>query len=271
MITELVLIAGKGAYPIECARSARAQGVKKIVAVAFKGETFKEISDVVDEVTWMFVGELSTFRNAFKKFGISHAVMAGQITPSNLFNARLDKAMREMLSSLPRKNADTIFGAIGEDLKKLGVELLPAHQFMRENLVKAGMLTREKPTAEQQKDIQQGLELAKCCSKYQAGQSVAIKQGTVIAVEGFEGTDKMIQRAGKVGGDGCVIVKVAQQKHDMRWDIPVVGLNTVKQLKKAKCSCLAMEAGKVILLEREEVVRAAETAGICLMVMELNA
>jgi hypothetical protein len=270
MISELVLIAGKGAYPIECARSARTQGVERLVAVAFKGETDKEIEDVVDDVTWMHVGELKSFRDAFKSYNISDAVMAGQIAPSNLFNARLDKAMRELLATLPRKNADTIFGAIGDDLKSRGVKLLPAHEFMKANLVTSGVLTQREPTPEQAADIQQGLELAKCCSQLQAGQSVAIKQGTVIAVEGFEGTDKMIQRAGKVGGDGCVIVKVAQQKHDMRWDIPVVGLITLKQLKKAKCSCLAMEAGKVIILEKDKVVEAADASGICLVVLEPN-
>ncbi len=268
MIEELLLIAGKGAYPVELACSARKQGLKKIVAIAFKGETRKEIETVVDEVCWMYVGELESFRQALRDFAVPQAVMAGQITPSNLFNARLDKAMRELLKSLPRKNADSIFGAVGDEMKKLGVELLPAHQFMQANLVESGVLTALEPTDQQKSDIQQGLQLAKACAKLQAGQSVAIKEGTVIAVEGFEGTDQMILRSGKVGGEGCVIVKAAQQRHDMRWDIPVVGLTTLKNLKKAKCGCLAMEAGKVILLEKEKVVAGADAAGICLVVLE---
>lgn len=271
MINELVIIAGRGAYPIELARSARAKGLTRIAAVAFKGETRREIESVADTVRWMYVGEFANFRQAFRDFGIGQAVMAGQITPSNLFNARLDKAMRDLLKSLPRKNADTIFGAVGHELKMLGVDLLPAHQFMQANLVEAGVLTAVEPTESQTKDVNQGLELAKACAKLQAGQSVAIKQGTVIAVEGFEGTDKMILRAGKVGGAGCVIVKAAQVAHDMRWDIPVVGLTTVKNLKKAKCGCLAMEAGNVILLEKEKVVAAADAAGICLLVLEPEA
>ncbi|MDA3874718.1 MAG: DUF1009 domain-containing protein, partial [Kiritimatiellae bacterium] len=139
---ELVIIAGKGAYPIELARSARSQGVKRVVAVAFRGETRKAIEQVADEVRWMYVGQLEAFRQAFREFGISQAVMAGQITPSNLFNARLDKAMRELLKSLPRKNADTIFGAVGDELAALNVTLLPACQFMESNLVRAGVLTR---------------------------------------------------------------------------------------------------------------------------------
>ncbi len=271
MKDELVIIAGKGAYPIELARSARAQGVKRLVAVAFRGETRKAIEQVVDEVRWVYVGQLEAFRQALRDFGISQAVMAGQIAPSNLFNARLDKAMRDLLKSLPRKNADTIFGAVGEELAALNVTLLPACHFMKENVVRAGVLTRTGPSAEQESDIRQGVELAKCCSKLQAGQSVAVKHGTVIAVEGFEGTDEMIARAGKVGGAGCVIVKVAQVNHDRRWDIPVVGLNTIKHLRKAKCGCLAMEAGNVILLEKEEVIEAAESAGICLVGLESEA
>ncbi|MEX2607022.1 MAG: UDP-2,3-diacylglucosamine diphosphatase LpxI [Kiritimatiellia bacterium] len=271
MSNDLVIIAGKGAYPIELARSARSQGVKRVVAVAFRGETRKEIEQVADEVRWVYVGQLEPFRQAFREYGISRAVMAGQITPSNLFNARLDKPMRDLLKSLPRKNADTIFGAVGDELAALDVTLLPACQFMEANLVRAGTLTGTKPTAEQESDIRQGLELAKCCSKLQAGQSVAVKQGTVIAVEGFEGTDGMIARAGKIGGEGCVIVKVAGVDHDMRWDIPVVGLNTIKHLRKAKCGCLAMEADNVILLEKAEVIAAAESAGICLVALESEA
>jgi DUF1009 family protein len=117
-------------------------------------------------------------------------------------------------------------------------------------------------------DIRQGLELAKACARLQAGQSVAVKQGTVIAVEGFEGTDQMILRAGKIGGEGCVVVKIAQQRHDMRWDIPVVGTRTIRNLRKAKCRGLALEAGKAILLEREEVLRQAAEAGLFLVVLE---
>lgn len=268
MSKSLIVIAGKGAYPVELARSARRQGVSKIVAVAFKGETRKEIEQEVDDIRWLHVGELELFRKAFRDFGLSRAVMAGQITPSNLFNARMDKAMLDLLVRLPRKNADTIFGAIQKELEQLGVELCPAVTFMQSNVVEAGLLTERKPDDAQLKDIQQGLELAKCCAKMKAGQSVAVKQGTVIAVEAFEGTDKMIQRAGKVGGPGCVIVKAAQARHDMRWDIPVVGMTTLKHLKKAKCSCLAMEAGKVILLEREKVIAGADAAGIPLLVLE---
>jgi len=268
MSSELILLAGKGAYPLELARSARAHGVTRLVALAFRGESSKQLESHCDEVHWMYVGQLGALRKAVRAAGITRAVMAGQITPSNLFNARLDKPMRELLRRLPRRNADTIFGAVGDELKEMGVTLLPAHQFMIQHLVPAGVLTRAEPDPEVMDDIRQGIDLAKTCARLQAGQSVAIKQGTVIAVEGFEGTDQMILRAGKVGGEGCVIVKVARDGHDMRWDIPVVGMTTLKNLRRAKCRCLALEAGKVLLLEKENVINAAEAAGICLTGME---
>lgn len=266
-IEALGLIAGKGAYPLELARNARAQGVDRICAVAFRGETSKNIETVADEVEWMRVGQLDPFLRAFREFGVDRAVMAGQITPSNLFSARLDKPMRDLLGRLPRKNADSIFGAVGEELAAIGVELLPASDFMESARVEAGVLTGE-PSDRDGADIQQGMELAKACARLQAGQSVAVKQGTVIAVEGFEGTDKMIQRAGRVGGEGCVVVKVAQQLHDMRWDIPVVGTRTVRNLRKAKCRGLALEAGKAILLQREKVLDLMRDAGMFLLVLE---
>lgn len=268
MSTSLLLIAGKGAYPLELARSARKQGVESIQGIAFKGETARDIETVCDAVTWINVGLLESFRDAAKSCGATQAVMAGQITPSNLFHARLDKAMQELLQSLPKRNADTIFGAIADELQKVGVELLSAHRFLEFCRVPAGVLTSRAPTEQEQADIRQGMELAMTCAKFQAGQSVAIKEGTVIAVEGFEGTDRMIKRAGKLAGEGCVVVKAAQKDHDQRWDIPIVGTTTLKSLKKAKCACLAFEANQVILLEKELVVQLAEEAGISLLSVE---
>jgi DUF1009 family protein len=268
MSTKLLLIAGKGAYPLELARSAREQGMDKLVVIAFKGETCKELESLCDKITWLHVGHLASFREACTNAGVSQAVMAGQITPSNLFLARFDKPMRELLAGLPKKNADTIFGAVADELAALGIKLLPAHRFLESCQVPPGCLTGREPNKTQWADIRQGVKLASACAMMQAGQSVAVKNGTVIAVEGFEGTDEMILRAGKLAGSGCVVVKVAQQNHDSRWDIPVVGLNTLKSLKKAKCSSLAIEADQVIVLERDELVRNAEEAGISIVAVK---
>jgi DUF1009 family protein len=267
MSKELGIIAGKGAYPIELAESARAQGVGRIVAVAFRGETSRLIERVADEVRWVYVGQLAPFLDAFRHFGVSEAVMAGQITPSNLFLTRIDKPMRALLSRLPRRNADTIFGAIGEELAAVGVCLAEASRYMESRMPVAGILTSRAPGEEELADIRQGLELARASARLQAGQSVVIKRGTVIAVEAFEGTDRMIRRAGKVGGRDGTVVKVAREGHDMRFDIPVVGLRTLASMRRARCRCLALEAGRAIVLEREKVVAEANRLGIAIAVV----
>ena len=258
----LAIIAGKGAYPIALAQSARAQGVKRIYAVAFKGETDRALDRLVDAMDWIYVGQLGALLDRMKNSGARVAVMAGQITPTNLFRVRMDRPMIELLGRLKERNADTIFGAIGEELKKVGVELQPASLFMETSMPAAGLLSRRTPTAEEQSDIALGLRVAKATSGLDIGQTVVIKQGTVLAVEAFEGTDAAIRRAGELGGEGAVVVKVAKRGHDMRFDIPVVGLHTMKTLRKAGIRVLAVEAGRTILLERELVVQEADRLGV---------
>jgi len=268
MQESICILAGRGVYPLELARSARAQGVKRVAAVAFHGETRRALTREVDEIRWVYVGHLASFLRAVRELQAGEAVMAGQIKPSNLFLTRLDKPMRELLGRLPRRNADTIFGAVGEELEQIGVRLRPASLFMESCIPAAGTLSRREPSEEEWADIRQGFELAKMSARMKAGQAVVMKRGTVIAVEAFEGTDRMIRRAGRVGGAGGVVVKVAQESHDMRFDIPVVGLRTLRSLKRARCRCLALEAGRAVLLEREAFLRGADAAGIALVVVE---
>lgn len=258
----LAIIAGKGAYPIALAQSARAQGVKRIYAVAFKGETDRALERLVDAMEWIYVGQLGALLDRMKNSGARVAVMAGQITPTNLFRVRMDRPMLELLGRLKERNADTIFGAIGDELKKVGVELQPASLFMETSMPTPGRLSRREPTAEEQADIALGLRVAKATSGLDIGQTVVIKQGTVLAVEAFEGTDAAIRRAGDLGGEGGVVVKVAKRGHDMRFDIPVVGMHTMKTLRKAGIRVLAVEAGRTILLERERVVQEADRLGL---------
>lgn len=258
----LAIIAGKGAYPIALAQSARAQGVKRIYAVAFKGETDRALERLVDAMEWIYVGQLGALLDRMKNSGARVAVMAGQITPTNLFRVRMDRPMLELLGRLKERNADTIFGAIGEELNKVGVELQPASLFMETSMPTPGQLSRREPTAEEQADIALGLRVAKATSGLDIGQTVVIKQGTVLAVEAFEGTDAAIRRAGELGGEGGVVVKVAKRGHDMRFDIPVVGMHTMKTLRKAGIRVLAVEAGRTILLEREQVVQEADRLGL---------
>lgn len=258
----LGVIAGLGSYPWQLARSAHAQGVKRIVAFAFKGETERVIGKYADEVVWLHLGSLGALLDAVKARGITNIVMAGQIKPTRLFTLRLDAKALAILRTLKTKNAHTIFGAIGDELKAVGAELMPAYLFMETEMPAAGVLGRRAPDAREQVDIQLGAKVAKVTSGLEIGQTVAVKDGTVLAVEGFEGTDETILRAGRLGGAGGVVVKVAKLGHDMRFDIPIIGLRTFKMLKKAKISCLAVEAKRTILLEREKLVAEADRLGI---------
>lgn len=266
----LVLIAGRADYPLLLARAARAQGVKRIVALAFKGETRREIAEVADTVVWLHVGSLGALLDSLRKSGAGHAVMAGQINPKNLFYVRMDAALLTLLKNLPVKNAHTIFGSITAEIEKTGVKLLPASSFMQDYMPAAGLLTARAPDARELNDIAVGRRVIKDTSHLDIGQTVVVKEGMVLAVEAFEGTDQAIRRGGKLGGRGAVVVKVPKVGHDMRFDIPVVGKWTLRSLKKAKASCLALEAGGAILLQKEELIAQADSLGLAITVLEGN-
>jgi DUF1009 family protein len=259
------LISGKGAYPKILAESAKAQGAKHIVAIAFRRETDPVISKLADETHWVHLGQLTKMLEALKSSGVRHAIMAGQITPTHLFNVRMDTAMLGLLRGLKTRNAETIFGAIAAELKKIDIELLPASLFMEPFMPQAGVLSDRAPSDSESNDIAAGIEVALATSKLDVGQTVVVKEGTILAVEAFEGTNDTIRRAAKLGGAGSVIVKVAKQGHDMRFDIPVVGTHTIKVLRKAGASALAIEAGRAIILEQDKVIKAANSANISLV------
>ena len=264
----LCLIAGKGVYPLLLAESARRQGVNKLDVIAFRKETDPSIADLADNTHWIHVGDLGGMLNALEKTGAVKAVMAGQITPSNLFRMRMDRKMLSLLKRLNIRNAETIFGAVAEEMKRAGVELIPASTFMESHMPAAGTLTEHEPSAEIRLDMEFGMKIARAMSNLDIGQTVVVKQGTVLAVEAFEGTNDAIRRAGSLGGAGIVAAKAAKSGHDMRFDIPVVGPDTIKLLKKTRARGLAIEEGRSILLERDRVIREADRAGICVVAVE---
>ena len=266
----LSIIAGRGNYPRVLAESARKQGVKRIAAVAFKKETDSVIEKVADEVTWVHIGQLQAMLDALAAFRIPRVVMAGQIKPTHLFNIRPDKRMFDLLARLKERNAETIFGAVGEELKTIGVELMQASLFMESTMPAPGQIGHIPPTPAQWDDIRLGLRVAKATSGLDIGQTVVIKEGTVLAVEAFEGTDATILRAGELGGPGSVIVKVAKRGHDMRFDIPVIGDRTFESMKKSGAMVLAVEASRSILLDREALVKMADQRGIAFLAVEMN-
>lgn len=261
----LLIIAGRGVYPRLLAESARAQGVARIAAVAFKGETDRRLAAVVDEIYWLNLGRLGAVLDACRTSQIQTVVMAGQITPTHLFRLRLDAPMRALLAALPERNAHTIFGAVCDELRAAGLELMEAHRFMESAMPAPGPLAGPAPDERATADVDLGLRVAKATSGLDIGQTVVVKAGTVLAVEAFEGTDATIVRAGRLGGPGSVVVKVAKQGHDMRFDIPVVGERTIRKLRRAQAAVLAVEAHRTILLDKDKVIAAAARYGISLL------
>jgi len=268
MPEELVIVAGRGMYPLKLAESARRQGVRRIFAAAFKKETEPAIEKLADETRWFNFGQLGAVLEAIKTSGIRYAVMAGQITPVSLFRLRPDAKALKILAQLNKRNARTIFGAVCEEFSAIGVQLLPAWRFMENSLPKVGQLSRRVPTEREQKDIELGMRVAKTVSGLEIGQTVIVKEGTILAIEAFEGTDETILRAGRLGGPGAVVIKTARSDHDMRYDIPVVGLKTMKVLKKIHASVLAIEAGRTIMLEPDKIVAEAERMKLALVAVE---
>lgn len=265
---ELVIIAGRGIYPLTLAESARRQGVRRIFAAAFKKETEPGIEKLSDETQWFKFGQLGAVLEAIQASGIKQAVMAGQITPISLFRLRPDAKALKILAQLNKRNARTIFGAVCAEFAAIGVQLLPAWRFMENSLPKAGQLSRRAPTERENKDIELGMRVAKTVSSLEIGQTVVVKEGAVLAVEAFEGTDEAILRAGRLGGPGAVVIKTARSDHDMRYDIPVVGLKTMKVLKKINASALAVEAGRTIMLELDKVIAEADRLGLALVAVD---
>lgn len=254
----LIIIAGRDAYPRMLAKAARAAGVKRIAVLGFKGETNREMAALADEIHFVPLGSMQLFLDTLESTGIKQCVMVGQIGMHNVFHLRLDPLAKELYRSLETRNAHSIYGTVADEIEKRGISVLPGNSFMECYTPEAGQLGRRAPTEREQADIELGLKLVRGTSDFEIGQTVAIKDGIIIAVEAWEGTNQTIKRAGKVGKAGCVIVKVPKTGHDMRFDIPVVGAKTFKVMKRAKVSCLAVEAGKTILLEKEKLIEMAD-------------
>jgi DUF1009 family protein len=247
------IIAGNRSLPLAFAEQARAQGVKRLVAVAFENETNPALAQKVDDIVWVKVGQLSKMIAAFKERGVTRCVMLGQIAPKNLFDVRPDMRALALLMKLKERNAHSIFGAMADELKKEGIELIEPVRWLRPLMPGAGFVLGPALTDAQKEDAAFGFRIAKEISRLEIGQTVVVKEGTVLAVEGFEGTDACLRRGGDLaGGKGAVAVKVAKEKHDLRFDIPCVGAQTVEACRAARISVLAFEAEKTLLLERPE-------------------
>ncbi len=265
-VETLGLIAGNRNLPLVLAREARRLGVKRLVAVAFEGETDPALAELVDEIVWIKVGQLGRLIRAFTRRGVRQCVMAGQIAPRNLYQVRPDLRALGVLLRLPEKNAHTIFGAVAEELRKDGVELVEATPWLQSLMPPPGFRLGPKLSAQQRRDIEFGRRIAREIARLDIGQTVVVKDGAVLAVEAFEGTDRCLARGGELAGPqgGAVAVKLAKPDHDMRFDIPCLGPQTLQTAAAARIAVLAVEAGRTLLLEQDACAALAQRHNITL-------
>lgn len=263
----LGLIAGQGSFPLDVARSARRAG-RRVVCVALRDRTEPTIEAEVERMVWIHPGEVTAGIAAFKEAGVSEVVMAGKVAKADLIGdsggLRLDATANELLGQLPDRRDDTILAKAAEVLEMLGIHVLPQWALVPELLVGRGCLGATQPTEAQLADIAFGLPVARELGRLDIGQTVVVKDRAVLAVEAIEGTDATILRAGTLASGGCV-VKVAKPQQDPRFDVPAIGRRTVEAAVEAKIAVIAFEAGKTIVLEREDLVRFADAHGVVVL------
>ena len=272
----LGLIAGNGRFPFLVLDAARAQGLEVIVA-AIEEETFPEIeSHGAAAVHWLSLGELSKLIETFKREGVHRAVMAGQVKHKQIFSSiRPDWRLAKLLLTLGTRNTDSLLGAIGKVLADEGIILENSTSMLEPLLAKAGVLTRRPPTEPEQKNIDYGRTLARHLAQFDIGQTVVVAEGACVAVEAMEGTDTTIERAGQIMGSlesnpsilsrALTVVKIAKPNQDMRFDVPVVGAKTIEVMRNAGATCLAIDAGRCLLLDGTKITSAADAANIAII------
>ena len=237
-----------------------------VIAVAHRGETDAAIATCADEVTWVYVGQLGKIIRVFQSFGVSEAVMAGGIRKVKLFgNFRPDLRGARFLARLKSREDDLLLRGIADELASDGIRILESTLCLPQLISTAGVLSNRAPRQEEWEDIKLGFKIAKEIGRLGVGQTVVVKKQVVLAVEAVEGTDAAIRRAGALAKSGCVVVKVSKPQQDLRFHVPAVGVDTVKCLHEIHAGVLAVEAGKTILLEREELLKQADAFGIAVV------
>ncbi len=260
------LIAGGGRFPLLVLSSAKEQG-HEVVAVAIKEEASPEIEELADRCYWISLGELSKLIKIFKQEQIREAIMAGRVRHARIYSSiRPDWKLFKLLASLPRKNTDSLIGAVAGVLSGEGIELLDSVQFLGPSMAAEGTLTKRGPTEEEQADLEYGRQVARALAGFDIGQTVVICEQACIAVEAMEGTNAVILRAAEFSnGRNLTVVKAAKPKQDMRFDVPVIGPTTIKKMQQASATALAVEAGKTLLIDRAELLALAEEADVSIV------
>jgi DUF1009 family protein len=273
---KLGLIAGNGRFPFLVLDAARAQGFEVIVA-ALKEETDAEIaSRGAAAVHWFSLGELSKLIETFQREGVRRAIMAGQVKHKQIFSAiRPDWRLAKLLLNLSTRNTDALLGAVAKVLADEGIVLENSTGLLEPLLAKSGVLTRRAPSEPEKANIEYGRAVARHIAQYDIGQTVVVAGGACVAIEAMEGTDAAIERAGQIMTSldasastlsrALTVIKIAKPNQDMRFDVPVIGLKTIETMRHAGATCLALDAGKCLLLDGHAIMTAADDAGIAMV------
>jgi UDP-2,3-diacylglucosamine hydrolase len=264
-IKRIAVIAGSGKFPLFLLKAAQSNGVKT-VTLAITGSADKSIQDLSDSIYWIEIGQGKKLIDILQKENITHAVMAGKINKTTIIRQAfmLDPEARSIIQNTKDRKDDTMLSAVADRLKDFNIQLIDSTLFLQDFMADKGHQTRIKPNRIQAQDIAFGYDIAKNMGSLDIGQSIIVKDKAVIAVEAIEGTDQAIIRAGSLVGKGTVIIKVSKPDQDMRFDVPTVGCETLDVMQKAGAAVLAVEAGKVLMLEKDEMIEKANNMRLCI-------
>lgn len=262
---KLGLIAGNGKFPFMVLEGARRSGTQVAVA-AIREETDPQIEQLADRCTWVGIGQLGRMIRFFKDEGVEKAIMAGQVKHAQIFSRAVpDVRMLKVLLKLPRRNTDSLIGAIASELQSEGIELIDSTFFLQDYLPETGALTRRQPDNREHEDIEYGLEIAREIARLDLGQTIVVRAKACVAIEAMEGTDETIRRAGTLAHGRLTVVKIAKPDQDMRFDVPVVGVPTIEAMVSAGATCLCITAGKTLMFDRDEMIRLADEKKIAIV------
>ncbi len=257
-VAQFGMIAGNGKFPFLVVEGAKRAGQRMVVA-AIREETDKSIETVADKVLWVGIGQLGKMIGFFKRENVSQAIMAGQVKHVQIFSGALpDLRMLKMLMSLKQRNTNALIGAIADELAKDNIELVDSTYFVKDQLAQTGVLTKRKPDERERQNIEYGLRIANEIARLDLGQTVVVRAAACVAVEAMEGTDATVRRAGTIARGKLTVIKVAKPNQDMRFDVPVTGVPTVKTMIEAGASCLCLTANKTLIFDRAEMIGLAD-------------
>ena len=265
------MIAGNGKFPFQVLGGARSQGIEMVV-LALEEEAAPELERVAARLHWVSLGELTRALELLHQEKVTKAVMAGQVKHNKIFSSiKPDWKLMSLLMKLPKKNTNSLIGAVAGVLEAEGIELVDSTAFLKPLLPEPGVLTRRSPDEAETEDIAYGHSIARPIAEMDLGQTVVVRERACVAIEAMEGTDETIERAGRMaGGQRLTVVKVSKPKQDMRFDVPVVGLPTIATMKRAHATALAIDARKTLVLDRAEVIAEADRAGIAIQAFEVE-